>query len=116
MFIKFYFAINVHLDFLNRLRNRRNGRSLDLLFGDTVEIANGGGKSADRIGEWLFDVFLKLFGNIIITIIPIHKIPHRIQLTVHGLGGAFVRAGGGGLASRPFKRRVKFISLAKNLI
>ncbi|GBE60223.1 pyruvate dehydrogenase, putative [Babesia ovata] len=72
----------------SRLPDRRLGRSLDLLFGGLVESVNGGGKFFDLSLKWLFDMVIKIIYKVVI-----YLLPHRLQLTVHGFGGAFLVGG-----------------------
>ncbi|GBE61108.1 major facilitator superfamily member protein [Babesia ovata] len=70
-------------DQLNSLRIRLD-RILDLCFGFLVESGNGPGKFFNCIFEWLFDLGIKLVYK------SINFTPHRLQRTVHGLGGDFI--------------------------
>ncbi|GBE62964.1 methylglyoxal synthase, putative [Babesia ovata] len=99
------------LNLPSRLVNRRLGCSLDLCLSFSVESLNGGGKFGNLSLQILLD-FLKVLFK------PLNLLPHRLQLTVHGLGGAFIFAGGrdAGRASRLFQLLVEIIYSRFNLV
>ncbi|GBE62967.1 HAD superfamily TIGR01668, putative [Babesia ovata] len=96
----------------SRLFDGRLGGSPDLLFGGGVESANGGGKFVHLSFKIFCDVFSKLVFK------SLNLLPHRLQPFVHGLGGAFIFAGGrdAGRASRLFQLLVEIIYSRFNLV
>ncbi|GBE61710.1 hypothetical protein BOVATA_032030 [Babesia ovata] len=79
--------ITTSANFPSRLPNRRLSRSPDLRLSLLVEIVNGVGKIIYRFLKIMFDSSEFAFK-------PLNLIPHVLQLTVHGLGGAILLSAG----------------------
>ncbi|GBE62991.1 HEAT repeat-containing isoform 1, putative [Babesia ovata] len=94
------------LNLLSRLVNRRPGRILDLLLSFAVELVNCFFKATNCTFKISCDFISKLPFNFCTNFIP-----HFTQPLVHGLGGAFLLAGGRkGIVCRRFKLLIKFLS------
>ncbi|GBE62820.1 S-adenosyl-L-methionine-dependent methyltransferase, putative [Babesia ovata] len=102
--------ITVLTNLPSRLVNRRPGRILDLCFGFSVELVNGAGKLINFLLKFMYYITFKLAGNVIITILSIHKSVHVRQLLVHGLGCAICGIGWFASFSRLGKIIVKLIN------
>ncbi|GBE59199.1 hypothetical protein BOVATA_006920 [Babesia ovata] len=109
VFTNLYTSI-IHREFLNSCANRRLGRIPDLRFGGGVEGANGGGKLFDCIGKFSYYFTFKVTLNCVVN----HS-PHRLQLTVHGLGGAYIWVGAG-FGSRRGKLFVECVGYFEGVI